>query len=246
MSEPSPREALREFLYHSFRSQPAPLLAGEGFGIPAASLWAGARVWVARFRELGLMEGDRVILALPRNPSHVMATIGAWWEGLTICPASGDALGSLEALDARVILADIEHPHRIRPDETHTPEDPNRVRPRDAMAPSPGIALMLPGEHPDAPTTLTDAKLLHTLQALPVALGLSAGDIVVNTASWSDASGFLVSLWASLIGKCTVVVEPSQARDASALLECIERWTPAADELGPLPFANSSPRLRAA
>jgi acyl-CoA synthetase (AMP-forming)/AMP-acid ligase II len=203
-------------------------------------------VWVARFREIGLMEGDRVILSLPRNPSHVMATIAAWWEGLTLCPSSGDALGTLEALDARVILADLEHPHCIRPDETHTPEDPSRARPRDAGGSSAGIALMLPGEHPDAPTTLTDAKLLHTLQTLPVALGLSAGDIVVNTASWSDASGFLVSLWASLIGKSTVVVEPSQARDISSLLEWIERWTPAADEVGPLPFANSSPRLRAA
>ena len=77
---------LRETLFDALRSRAEPLLVGEGFGIPAASLWTGARTWVNRFRAAGLRPGERVVLALPRSPAFIMAMVAAWWEGLTVCP----------------------------------------------------------------------------------------------------------------------------------------------------------------
>lgn len=78
--------SLKDRLFSAFRGRPTPIVMSDHFGTPGASIWSGARLWVNRFREVGLRRGDRVAIAVPPSPIHVMLTIAAWWEGLTAVP----------------------------------------------------------------------------------------------------------------------------------------------------------------
>ena len=109
-------ERLRETLYRVFRGSPTPLLMGESFGIPGASLWSGARLWVGAFRELGLGPGDGVALALPICPAQVMATIAAWWQGMTVCPVEpSETVECLHTTGAALLIARSPGPHTLVP-----------------------------------------------------------------------------------------------------------------------------------
>ncbi len=147
---------LRDRLYDTFRGRPTPLLCADEYTIPGASLWSGARLWVNALRVHDLGPGDRVLLALPRTPASVMATLACWWEGLTVCPADAFDPAQLATLDAALALADADHPSVLRRARDEHPA-PGPVTLRLARTPrTPEVALLLPDSGPVPFQTIAD------------------------------------------------------------------------------------------
>lgn len=214
MIRPGPHELLRERLYAGFRARPQPVLASETFGIPGASIWANARNWVNLFRELGLTPGDRLVLALPRTPAHVMVTLAAWWEGLTVCPAERPDSALLDALDARLLIGALEHPHAVGADETESPSAAHPYRLREAGEPTAGIALLF-ADGAGAEGGLSFSDLLERFERCAGPSAPGYGDEYVSAQPWHTARGFLDELWPALLGGATITVAPVGADHAA-------------------------------
>jgi hypothetical protein len=198
---------VRELLYSKFRAKPQPLLMGESFAIPAATLWAGSRYWVERYRELGLSAGDRVVIAMPRGAAHVKATLAAWWNGLTVVAA--EPLRAAEMLviaDARLIAADLDLPFTLRPGHAGVPGVGAALL-RDAGAPSPGVAIRFENS-----ASVSYDELASELASIAERWG----DEVREASAWSTREGLLGSLWASLFAATTIVVDQPAQRRAAA------------------------------
>lgn len=226
---------LRTLLRDRLRQRSNPVVAGGRFIVPAASVWAGARAWVAYFRELGLAEGDRVALHAAPSPAHLMVTVAAWWEGLTLCPVPAgehepEAVRS-GGLDPTVVVttrAGEPTPGIVRAEPAGGPPDsvgfglgapPDRVG-RGTR----GIALLLstsgtsraPGEPPTR-VGLSYANLEHQLRTHAAALARDEHAVSVSQLPWHHAFGLLVDLWPALLNGSAVVVEPSGGRDAGSI-----------------------------
>lgn len=230
MPDHSSHERLRDLLYGRFRLQPQPLLAGERFIIPGATLWTGARVWVKAFRELGLRPGDRVAVRLARTPSFVMVTIACWWEGLTLCPlpesmSPGEVESAIDELDARLVISSDSFGYALGTDAAGAPADASKIVPREGGVSSEGIALIMSTSGTSGRVkrvALTVDNLLAQLESHTEALGVTPADRVLSVLPWHHAFGLLVDLWPALLGGGTVYVEPGGGRDPRAVLAAIE------------------------
>lgn len=220
------REKLRELLYSRLRLKPAPLLAGEMFVIPGATLWTGSRVWVKRFRELGLVAGDRVAMRLPRTPAFVMATIACWWEGITLCPLpewlSDDELETaLDEIDAKLLISFDDRVDAIAPDPAGAPLEKARPQLRETGQPLPGLALIMSTSGTSGKAkrvALTDENLLNQLETHTDALGINDTHRVLSVLPWHHSFGLLVDLWPALLGGGTVYVETTGGRETNEVL----------------------------
>ena len=219
---------LRETLFDALRSRAEPLLVGEGFGIPAASLWTGARTWVNRFRAAGLRPGERVVLALPRSPAFIMAMVAAWWEGLTVCPvpeAQADrAEDLLGAFDASALIALREGRHVLGPTAAGGASE-SRFCVRASGAPTEGVALIMTTSGTSGNPTrvaLSFSNLLHQLESHTRALGLTRSDRVLSVLPWHHAFGLLVELWPALLSGASVFTEGSEGRAPESVVRAAE------------------------
>lgn len=216
-----PFQPLRDLLYATFRGLPTPVLMGEDFGIPGASIWSGSRLWLGRFRELGLQPGDRVVVALRRSPAMVMASIACWWEGLTVClaePTSANA-ALLDVHDARLLVGAIDHPHVLRPVHDDVPDSQSPTTLRRASSGGTRAAVMFGPGRPLGPGcgVLRADALWRCLNSAAERLALSEVDVVLSVQPWHEPFGCLVDLWASLISGTTVIASMSDPMDAAGL-----------------------------
>ncbi|MEL6498991.1 MAG: class I adenylate-forming enzyme family protein [Planctomycetota bacterium] len=204
---------LRRVLYEAFRASPDPVISTETNNLPGAAMWTGARLWCQRFRESGLRPGDRVVLRCPRSPGHVMVTLAAWWEGLTLCPVSphdqtaGQAL--LHAYDARVLVEGSSEPLRNQ---------------QTCGAPTPGIALVLRTSGTGGRAScvcLSYTNLLHQLLSHRDALGMTCDDRALCSLPWHHAFGLLVDLWPALLSGAAVVIDRDDGRSAETIVKQI-------------------------
>jgi acyl-CoA synthetase (AMP-forming)/AMP-acid ligase II len=228
VSTTDPHELLKSRLYSAFRVQPQPLLASGTFGIPAASIWANARNWVNLFRELGLVAGDRIVLALPRTPAHVMVTLAAWWQGLTVCTAESPDASVLDHFDARLMIGALDHPHAVGADNTESPFARHPYTLRDAGDRSMGIALIVPtaannpaNARPSA--AFSFANLIESFDRHRSPLAPAHGQDHLSIQPWHDAFGLLVDLWPALLGGATITVEPSAGTDPRSIIDHLSR-----------------------
>ncbi len=220
-------QVFRDMLYEKLRLQAQPLVLGDGFGVPAATLWTGARTWVNRFRAAGLVAGDRVVLAVPRTPAQIMVTIAAWWEGLTLCPVAPREADEpdrlLEVFDASLLIADAEGAHVLPPDSAGDAGE-RSVRAREAGAPSAGIALIMTTSGSTGTPTrvaLSYANVLHHLNSHTAALDVGPEDRVFSVLPWNHAFGMLVDLWPALLSGALIIVDPLDGRSPEATLSAI-------------------------
>lgn len=227
---PSDRDAhlvLRDQLYRTLRLRPNPLVRGSDFTIPGATLWTGARTWVNRFRAAGLGPGDRVVLRVPRTPAHIMVTIAAWWEGLTLCPVAPrdatDQADLLRTFGASCIVDTTPGPHALVPNAAgDAPSSPaDRRTAGDATE---GVALiMTTSGSTGAPTriALSYGNLLHQLTTHTEALGLTESDTMLSVLPWNHAFGMLVDLWPALLSGAGVIVDDEDGRSAETILQAV-------------------------
>ncbi|MEM7621589.1 MAG: AMP-binding protein [Planctomycetota bacterium] len=216
--------ALRSMLYDSLREQPHPLLVGERFIIPAASLWTGARAWVKAFRTAGLWPGDRIVLSLPRGPAWIMANTAAWCEGLTVCPTGRASREALETYDARAIVCDSPLPHAFCPTSAGDPlTKPQRLRCSGPSTPDIALIMTTSGSVVDPKRiALSHGNVVHQLRTHGSAMGVHRHDRVWSALPWFHAFGLLVDLWPALLAGATVFVDSKEGRDAQATLEALD------------------------
>lgn len=191
--QPAPDDRLRELLYRRFRGAATPVLAGDGFAVPAASLWAGARLWVAAFRQLGLGPGDRVAIDLPVSPGAAMVAIAVWWIGGVVL-LSGPRSGASGRVAIRV--SDRPGPRTIVPAASGAPGAASGARRPVARAPSGTAAEFGEREPPLSRDALAD------LAGAPVETETTLPD------RCDDRAAF-VSLWSSLLAGGVVGVRPA-------------------------------------
>lgn len=224
-------QTLRDLLYGTFRLQPHPLVVGAHFGVPAATLWTGARTWVNRFRAAGLVPGDRVVMRLPRTPAQIMVTIAAWWEGLTLCPVAprdrSRHADLLTTFDATLLIDSEPGDHTICPNDAGDASAAHATTmARHACSPpSAGIALIMTTSGSTGTPTrvaLSYSNVLHHLSAHTPTMGMSKDDRVLSVLPWNHAFGMLVDLWPSLLSGAMVVVDPGDGRSAANMLRVMD------------------------
>ena len=245
----SPHEAIRSLLYETFREKPRPIIRGEHFCIPGASIWSGARLWVNRLRELGVARHDRVVIDLPRTPAHVMATIACWWEGITLCPAApgDDPIALLQRLGARLLLADFDHPCALRRGEDEAPDTRagtscagHRYSPGTGHE---GPAMLFPAPPQSAgtgPLQLLTSDLLLALTRHSGVSGIEPDEPWISHTAWHSAGGLLSGLWPALLSGAEVIVMPCETPHSDV---CAQATVPGGSAL---PAAARIAPLRAA
>ncbi|MDX2146562.1 MAG: hypothetical protein SFZ23_03485 [Planctomycetota bacterium] len=204
-------ERVRELLYATFRGQPRPILLGSNFGIPGASIWSGARLWVGAFRELGLTPGDRVGLCLPRTPAHVMATIASWWEGLCVCPCAVDS--SADIISSRELACRVVVGHGagcLRPGHDEEPHDLSSVE-VDAVPPMRDCAIEFRGERgvevDPPPARAIRVGYADLLRHLDMHAATPNDDALIAVTPWHSFRGMFIELWPALVQGRTLAVE---------------------------------------
>ncbi|MEO1717704.1 MAG: class I adenylate-forming enzyme family protein [Planctomycetota bacterium] len=204
---------LRRVLYETFRASPDPIVRTDGVMLPGAALWGGARLWCQKFREIGLQPGDRVVLRAPRSPGHVMVTLAAWWEGLTLCPISphdktpADAV--LRDYDAAVLIGASAEP---------------TLSSRASTAPTEGIAAIMSTSGTSGTAKrigLSYTNLLHQLLTHRDALDMTSEDRVLSCLPWHHAFGLLVDLWPALLSGAAVTIDRKNGRSPEGIIDQI-------------------------
>ncbi|MEO0631295.1 MAG: class I adenylate-forming enzyme family protein, partial [Planctomycetota bacterium] len=167
------------------------------------------------------------MLRLPRTPAHVMATIAAWWEGITLCPvAPADPCSQAELLDifdARLIIDTHESSHALRPTASGAAPAATTSA-RNAGSPTAGIALILSTSGTlSVPkrVALSHGNVLHQLTTHCDALGITSADHVLSVLPWHHAFGLLVDLWPSLLSGATVEVDDEDGRSPASMVHAI-------------------------
>jgi acyl-CoA synthetase (AMP-forming)/AMP-acid ligase II len=91
-------------LAEALRERSEPVLLDRGLAIPAASLYAAARKWVGRFRELGLGKGCLVASKAEKEAGFIALLIACLQEGLWLQPGThGAPEGNAPPVNLKVI-----------------------------------------------------------------------------------------------------------------------------------------------
>jgi acyl-CoA synthetase (AMP-forming)/AMP-acid ligase II len=219
----------RPLLYDRLRDRPYPLTVwNDGCIVPAASLWAGTRLWTAAFREAGLAAGERIVLALPPSPGFVCALLAGLWEGLTI--ALADSRSDLDAISAqtsaRIVIADAKASPHFSADPTGLPIRSIRPLLRCVGKATPDARLLLlTSGTAGSPRwiALSDENVLSVLHSHGPLLGLSEAR-VLSVLPWRHVFGLVIELLPTLLAGAEIVREPSGGRDQGAMLRLMAEY----------------------
>ena len=224
----SSHQAWQPRLYERLRARPYPLFVFGERVVPAAAIWAGARLWTAAFREAGLVPGDRLALILPPSAAFVQILVAALWEGLTIAPfaATDNIPESILAVDARLAIV---------PDGTFAVpgvwlagavDGPSQTGPlRSPLHPqTPGARFLLRTSGTTGGTgrwiALGDEGVLSVLDSHLPCLDLTeAKSRVLSSLPWHHAFGLLLDLLPALFSGAEIQRDPQGGRNIPALLD---------------------------
>jgi len=209
-------------LHKRFSGQPLPLLHAGDETWTAASLWTGSRRWVAHFRALGLVPGDRLLLALPAGPGFVQVLLAALWESLTIVPVpAGERVEVLrDRLDARVVVSLTVGEATLVPQAEHGPPEGTIALRGASGPPTPSARFVLRTSGTTGGgrwIALSDEAVLAVLASHQPVLALE-GAIVLSVLPWQHVFGLVLDLLASLLAGAEIVRDGAGGRDPQALL----------------------------
>jgi long-chain acyl-CoA synthetase len=84
---PYPERTLLDYIADTAREHPDhPALLFKGLRVPYGELEKITDAFAAALAELGVKKGDRVALLLPNCPQFIIAELGVWKAGATVCP----------------------------------------------------------------------------------------------------------------------------------------------------------------
>ena len=219
---------LRALLYERLRGRPTPLLVAGRSITPGASLWSTARLWVKRFRQLGLAPGDRVVLALPSGQAFLAAMVAGLWERIALVPIAPGSCPQnvIEQCGARMVIA--EFPARgplasctIVATDAGAPADGQiHARVRGQVCEDVALVMSTSGSS-GAPkrVAISFDALLAQVEAHGEALGTTSDDVCFSVLPWHHAFGLVVDLLPSLLAGATIVADTALAADGRGLCD---------------------------
>jgi histidine ammonia-lyase/tyrosine ammonia-lyase len=232
-------QAWQPRLYERLRGNAYPLFVFGERIVPAAAIWAGARLWTAAFRDAGLVPGDRLALIVPPSAAFVQILVAALWEGLTIAPfpASEDMAEALLAADARLAIVPEDSPAlpgAWRAGQVDGPSATGALRsPRHAPSPNVRFLLRTSGTTGGGGRwiALGDTGVLSVLDSHRPLLGiLEEQTHVLSSLPWHHAFGLLLDLLPALFSGAEIQRAGEGGRNIPALLDL-------ADEAGTTYFS---------
>jgi acyl-CoA synthetase (AMP-forming)/AMP-acid ligase II len=221
----APHARWRAPLYARLRDRPLPLVWTVDGLVPAASLWAGARLWTRWLRARGLGPGDRLVCALPPGPAFVMVLVAALWDGLTFVPVppAVDPAAVRDAVDARLAIAERgDGPGLVVPGPPGTPPEAGgeAAAPPARGAPTLDARFLLQTSGTTGARrwiALSDANVHAVLASHAAPLGLD-GATLLSVLPWHHAFGLVLELLPALLAGAELIRDPSGGRDAASLL----------------------------
>jgi acyl-CoA synthetase (AMP-forming)/AMP-acid ligase II len=227
------RDAWKIRLYGRLRERAYPLFHFGSYIVPAAAVWAGARLWTTAFREAGLRAGDRVVVALPASAAFVQVLVAAIWEGLTLVPVGPrgcreNGVDLITAVDARCRIADTpeangEDAHTLYAPTCEGPLYPEGFRLREARLPgTPETRFLLRTSGTTSGgrfVALSDAAVWRVLDSHLPALRLREAETrLLSVLPWHHAFGLVLDLLPALLSGAEINRVLSGGGDVDALL----------------------------
>jgi len=213
-----------ERLYTRLQGQAYPLTIFEDGIVPAASLWSGARRWVAAFRENGLETGDRLVIALPASPAFIQVLIAGIWEGLTLAflPPADDIGNAMTQLDARAGVALKRDVTAVWTPELCCGPVEGRLPLRAALGPpTPDARFLLRTSGTTGMphwVALSDDNLFAVLDSHRLRLRLEKARLL-SVLPWHHAFGLVIELLSALLAGAEIVCDPSHGRDPNHIAQ---------------------------
>lgn len=219
----------RPLLRHRLRGAAAPVFHFDDRVIPGASLWVALRTWVSSYRELGLVPGDRLVLAAEPSPGCLAAMLAAIWEGLTLIPvAPRDAQVAATMTAAAAVVADLSSTDDAHfeigmgplPVERTTP--PRRPT-RGPITPDVRFLLRTSGSTGEPKwVALSDANVLSVITVHRARLKLQ-GRRVLSALPWRHAFGLVIDLLPAMLDAELIYRDPKGGRDIGFMIEACTR-----------------------
>lgn len=178
----------------------------SGEEINGETLWEGARAWAERFRAAGLVQGDRVVLAVDASPTFIEVMVAGFAAGLTICPVPPGGVNLAEVAEARDATAGVVPVGAHGAERTWCwfvhPTDPGRTeapaRVREAVHAPSRLARVLVGQPTGTSVALSDTNLAAVVDPLLAALPTPA-ETWMGEPEWHSAEGLVTDLLPSLL-----------------------------------------------
>ena len=196
------------------------IAAGDTFS--ATALHHGANDWSRALRRAGIARGDRVVCALPNGPAFIQLLVACLADGVTLAPvpASDDVAPLLEALDARVAIAESStHPHVAVPSRNGGPPS-GPLLARVATARTDAVAFLLRSSGTAGPPrwiALSESGVLATLESHLPKLAVD-GASVLCVLPWFHAFGLVLGLLPALLRARRIVTVGDTVRETADLV----------------------------
>ena len=220
--EQEPSLTWRERLYARFRGQPHPLFVFEEGVLPAASAWAGARIWSAAFRDIGLQSGDRIAVSLPPSPAFLYVLIASLWNDLTLAllPAGQEAGSAVSLLDARCCIGNTGLDCAWPVDACGLPDAFPRALRRTCSPPTPDARLLLATSGTTSAQNkagsrwiaLSDRNLFSVLDSHAPLLNLENARLL-SLLPWNHAFGLILDLLPAMFAGAEITRERTGGRE---------------------------------
>ena len=228
IKEQSPHQVWHPRLYERLRGRAYPLFVFGERVVPAAAIWAGARLRTAAFRDAGLVPGDRLALIVPPSAAFMQILVAALWEGLTIAPfpVSENAENALLAADARLAIVPEGSPALPGVWQAAQVDGPFRTgelrSPRHAPSPDARFLLRTSGTTGGGGRwiALGDTGILSVLGSHTPLLGIVEEQThVLSSLPWHHAFGLLLDLLPALFSGAEIQRDGAGGRNIPALLD---------------------------
>ena len=191
---------IRQILWDRLRLRGDPVFVFDVTTIPAASIWAGSRLWLNAAREAGLEPLDPVVLALPPSPAFLQVVVASLWDGWALTLVEPGAPMDPD-LAPRVVIGEVQG-------DVRTP----RWAAIDLVRPGPPPRLE-PAARGPAGVRVTEGLLDEeaVLQGLRGTPELDADGVLRASVCWTSRSGVLGEVLPALGGQPSLVLTPGRS-----------------------------------
>ena len=202
------------------------IAAGDTFS--ATALHHGANDWSRALRRAGIARGDRVVCALPNGPAFIQLLVACLADGVTLAPVptTEDVVPLLEALDARVAIAESSvHAHVAVPSRNGGPPSGPLVA-RAAAARSDAVAFLLRSSGTAGTPrwiALSEGGVLATLESHLPRLAVD-GASVLCVLPWFHAFGLVLGLLPALLRARRIVTAGEALREHQDLIALADSY----------------------
>ena len=217
----------KNLLYNRLSQKPHPLFVFNDTIIPSATIWIGVKAWSKYFRELGLEEGDRVILCYPESPAFVHILFATIWEKLTLILIRPDNWNQslVEDLDVRLVITSKESTYKTCPDTMGLPQSKIESRKTNREKYSEVRFILQSSGSTGNPkfVCLTEKGILSVIHTHSKIFE-SNDTVSLSILPWSHAFGLVLDLFLSTFYSECIIRDPENGKNLDSLFSNAEKY----------------------